>query len=61
MENPAIKGKVADSTTKVFLPETQTKGTKGFSIAKSFAYYYNPMLYIIFSVLYFSYYYFTII
>ena len=56
-----MKSKVSDSTTKVFLPEKQTEGTKGFSIAKSFAYYYNPMFYIMFSVLYFSYYYLTII
>ena len=61
LEKPPIKRKVSDSTTKVFLPEKQTERTKGFSIARSFAYYYNPMFYIIFSVLYFSYYYLTII
>ena len=63
LEKSERKAKVS-SASKVFLPEkneaTVSRGV-GYSFFKNFSYYYNPLLYITFSALYFTFYNITIV
>ena len=63
LEKSELKAKVS-SASKVFLPEkneaTVSRGV-GYSFFKNFSYYYNPLLYITFSALYFTFYNITIV
>ena len=52
--------KITPASSKVFLPDKKSQKSKRIKYIKRFSYFYNPVLYVTFAILYFAFYFITL-
>ena len=60
LDKPTEERKGSQASTKLFLPDKKSQKPRKLRYVKSFAYFYNPLLYITFALLYFAFYFITL-
>ena len=60
LDTPEKERKITPSNSKVFLPDKKSQKSRRLKFVKNFAYFYNPVLYVTFALLYFAFYFITL-
>ena len=60
LDTPEKERKISPANSKVFLADKKSQKPRRLKFVKNFAYFYNPVLYVTFALLYFAFYFITL-